>query len=70
MRPQHFSLSSRLQRNEAFGKEDRIDEVEKKPTRPAPAASTVGPCPTICQSSSTIARPNNLSIMIGKNVFN
>ena len=41
---------------------------KKQPTRPAPAASTAGPCPTICQSSrtprhwklpSTIARPNH-----------
>ena len=40
----------------------------KQPTYPAPAASTAGPCPTICQSSrtprhwklpSTIDRPNH-----------
>ena len=36
------------------GRQDRQDEKNKKqPTRPAPAASTTGPCPTICQSSRT-----------------
>ena len=63
-------MSSRLQRDEAIEKEDRIDEIKKKnnqPTHPAPSACTAGPCSTICQSSrtprhwklpSTIARPN------------
>ena len=78
--------------------EDRIDEMKKQkqkqqqqqkkkkqPTRPAPAASIAGPCPTICQSSrtprhwklpSTIARPNHpqsdrecISICIHWNLF-
>ena len=43
-----------LPRNEALEKENRIDEMKKiktQPTSPAPAASTAGPCPTICQSS-------------------
>ena len=63
-------MSSRLPRDGALEKEDRIDEMKKKKKthRPAPAASTVGPCPTICQNSrtsrhwklpSTIARPNH-----------
>ena len=74
-------MSSRLPRDEALGKEDRINEIKKKktgkkkqktkknqPIRPAPAASTAGSCPIICQSSrmprdwklpSTIARPNH-----------
>ena len=67
-------MSNHLPTDEALEKEDRIDDMRKKkkkkkqPTHPAPAASTAGPCPTICQSSkmprhwklpSTIARPNN-----------
>ena len=54
----------------ALEKEDRIDEIKKKeqPTRPAPDASTAGPCPIIGQNSrtprrwklsSTITRPNH-----------
>ena len=53
-------MSSRLQRDEALEKEDRIDEMKtittttkKQPTHTAPAASTAGTCPTICQSSRT-----------------
>ena len=52
-------MSSSLPTDEALEKEDRIEEMKKeqnkkkKPTRPAPAASTAGPCPTICQSSRT-----------------
>ena len=45
-------MSSRFARDEALEKENRIDEMKKKkkqPTRPAPAASTAGPCPTICK---------------------
>ena len=63
-------MSSRLPTDEALEKEDRIDEMtrKKKPIRPAPAASTAGPCPSVFQSSrtswhwklpSTIARPNH-----------
>ena len=49
-------------------KKKTIIKKKKKTTRPAFAASTAGPCPTICQSSrtprhwklpSTIARPNH-----------
>ena len=78
-------MSSRLPRDEALEKEDRIDEMKKKtktktkkkkkkqPTCHALAASTAGPCPTICQSSrtprhwklpSTIARPNIDTILL------
>ena len=56
-------MSSRLPRDEALEKEDRIDEMKigiyikkqkkKKSTRPAPAANTAGPCPTICQQLLT-----------------
>ena len=50
-------MSSRLLRDEALEKEDRKDEMKnkniKQSTRPAPAASTAGPWPTICQSSKT-----------------
>ena len=75
-------MSSRLPTDEALEKEDRIDEMKqnnkkKQPIHPAPAASTAGPCPTICQSSrtprhwklpSTIALPNhpNLSWSVTK----
>ena len=45
-------MSSRLLRDEALEKEDRIDEMKNKEqsNRPAPATSTAGPCPTICQN--------------------
>ena len=33
---------------------------KKQPTRTAPAASTAGPCPTICQSSRTPPAPTDL----------
>ena len=77
-------MSSRLPKDEALEKEDMIDEMTKKNnkkktkqkknnnqkqlTRPAPAASTAGPYPTVFQSNrtpwhwklpSTIARPNH-----------
>ena len=41
-------MSSRLTTDEALEKEDRIDKLKKykkKPTCPAPAASTAGPLP-------------------------
>ena len=47
-------MSSRLPKDEALEKEDRIDEMtkkkeeKKKPTRPAHAAITAGSRPTIC----------------------
>ena len=76
-------MSSHFPRDEALEKEDMIDKIKKiikkQPTCPAPAASTAGPCPTICQSSrtpwhwklpSTIARPNHPCNLISwKNYF-